>query len=323
MARRLSKNVTGIPRLEGIPYHDAWIFYTCVRCHKGNIQRIGLSLESLRDAYETAAWKCEHCGVTHKKEAALPYRGWPKSARGKGSPGAIRFWQGFFRIATEKGAFWKQCNTCGRVLPFESFSRHQGWGPLERQMECRACKGAINAVLNPKRTAQQLHEGSALRRAADLLLEGENQHIDIADLFVRFDSCCFKTGQPLDVEDRASWSIDHILPARWLYPLATWNAALLSKAANDLKRDRWPSGFYTNSELIRLAMLTGGDLSLLTSESPIVNENIDVNRCVERVLRVRERSNLGKRIRHLKKLFDRLAIADRLSAANRRMLGLD
>jgi hypothetical protein len=49
-------------------------------------------------------------------------------------------------------------------------------------MECRACKGAINAVLNPKRTSQQLHESAVRRRIADLLLETEEQPIDIADL---------------------------------------------------------------------------------------------------------------------------------------------
>lgn len=323
MARRRSKNATGIPRLVGVPYHDAWIYYACVRCRKGNLVQIGLSLELLRDVYETASWECEHCGFTHKKDAALPFRSWPQAARGKGSPGAIRFWQGFFRTATEKGAFWKQCNTCGRVLPFTSFSRHQRWGPLERQMECRACKGAINADLNPKRTAQQLHEGSALRRAADLLLKGEDQHIDIVELFRRFESRCFKTGQQLDIADRASWAVDHILPARFLYPLANWNAALLSKGANDLKRDRWPSEFYTNSELIRLATLTGANLSLLASATPIVNPNIDVNRCVTRAMRVREHSNLDKRVKSLKLLFTRLGLVKRLSAENRRLLGLD
>ncbi len=122
--------------------------------------------------------------------------------------------------------------------------------------------------------------------------------------------------------NRSSWAIDHILPARFLFPLATWNAALLSKGANDLKRDRWPSKFYTNSELVQLALLTGANLALLTRDEPVVNENIDVNRCVERVLRVRERSNLGKRIKTLKLLFTRLGIEDRLSAVNRRLLGL-
>lgn len=322
MARRRTLNVTGIPRLEGVGYHDAWVFYSCVRCQMGNLVPVGTSLEAVRDAYETASWKCEHCGFRHSKDAPLPFRSWPKNARGKGTACATRFWQRFFRTATERGAFWKQCNTCGRVLPFESFSRHRGWGPLERQMECRACKGAINAVLNPKRTAQQLHEGSALRRAADLLMQGDDQHLDIVALFRRFNSRCFKTGQVLDMANRSSWAIDHILPARFLFPLATWNAALLSKGANDLKRDRWPSKFYTNSELVQLALLTGANLALLTRDEPVVNENIDVNRCVERVLRVRERSNLGKRIKTLKLLFTRLGIEDRLSAVNRRLLGL-
>ena len=100
-------------------------------------------------------------------------------------------------------------------MPFAAFSKHSGWGPLERQMECRSCKGAINAVLNPKRTKEQLHEASVSRRIADLLLEGENETINIVDLFKRFGSRCFKTKQRLDIKKRDTWAIDHILPSRW------------------------------------------------------------------------------------------------------------
>ena len=60
-------------------------------------------------------------------------------------------------------AYWKQCNTCGRILPGRAFSGHAGWGPLEKQMECRSCKAVINTNLNPKRTKEQLHESSARR----------------------------------------------------------------------------------------------------------------------------------------------------------------
>ena len=103
-------------------------------------------------------------------------------------------------------------------------------------MECRSCKGAINAILNPKRTKQQLHESSVRRRIADLFLEGENETIDIQDLFERFESKCFKTKKPLDINKRKTWAIDHILPSKYLYPLKKENAALLSKSANETER---------------------------------------------------------------------------------------
>jgi hypothetical protein len=260
----------------------------------------------------------------HENGARLPFQNWPRKAVRQASPATARFWQAFFRSATERPAsYWKQCNVCGRVLPFSAFSRHKGWGPLERQMECRSCKGAINAILNPKRTKEQLHEGAVRRRAADLLLEGQNQRIVFEDLFRRFGSRCFKSGQGLDIRDRSCWRVDHILPSRYLYPLTPRNAALLSKEANESKRDQWPSQFYTNSELKRLAKITGADLALLSSPTPVLNPHIDVNACVERALQVRERSDLHKRILKLRQFLLRVGLADRITNQNRKILGLE
>jgi len=63
-------------------------------------------------------------------------------------------------------------------------------------------------------------------------------------------------------------------------------------------------------------------LSLLASREPIVNRNIDVNACVTRFLKVRERSNLKKRLDGLRKLCMDYALVDRLSRQNRKMLCL-
>jgi len=230
---------------------------------------------------------------------------------------------GFFRIATEHAeSYWKQCNTCGRILPFQAFSKHTGWGALQRQMECRSCKGAINAVLNVLRTPEQLHESAVRRRVAELLLKDEDQRIDQEALFRRFAGKCFKTNRSLDIRERGTWAIDHILPSQYLYPLSVENAALLSREANNAKAGRWPSHFYTNNELIELSRITGADLNLLASREPIINRNIDVDACVTRYLKVRERSNLTKRLAELRKLLSDYALVDQLSAQNRRILGL-
>ncbi|MBI3601141.1 MAG: hypothetical protein HY097_10965, partial [Nitrospinae bacterium] len=303
MARRKTKNITGLARIEGIPYHDAWVGFICLSCGSLNNIRIGLQLLDPKTTYETAEWKCSKCGYLHSKNSDLPFENWSEDFTVAESIKAQRFWEAFFRIATEHPeSYWKQCNACGRILPFAAFSKHSGWGPLERQMECRSCKGAINAVLNQKRTKEQLHESSVRRRIADLLLEGENKTINIADLFKRFDSRCFKTKHLLDINKRDTWEIDHILPSRWLYPLTRENAALLSTEANNNKRDKWPSEFYTNNELIELAKITGADLGLLAGKTPVINTDINVDKCVERYLRVRERSHLPKRINELKKI---------------------
>ncbi|MFH1178235.1 MAG: hypothetical protein V1711_00710 [bacterium] len=179
----------------------------------------------------------------------------------------------------------------------------------------------INTNLNPKRTKEQLHESSARRRTADLLLVGEHERLDLKDLFKCFGGRCFKTGKPLDFKNRKSWAIDHILPSKWLYPLTKENAALLSKGANDNKNDRWPSEFYTNEELKHLSTITGANLELIAKKKPIINANIDVDACVTRMLTVRGATDLTKRIKELKKLLEDYNLVSRLSAQNKKILG--
>jgi hypothetical protein len=322
MARRKSVNTTGITRIEGIPYHDAWVAYKCVKCREMNYIQVGQKLLSPKEAVENCVWKCEHCGFIHSKESDLPFDNWEAEYNDSESTTALRFWESFFRIGTEHPeSYWKQCNVCCRILPFQAFSKHSGWGPLERQMECRGCKGAINAILNPKRSKEQLHESAVRRRIADLFLEGENETIVLEELFDRFGHKCFKTKTPLDINNRGSWAIDHILPSKYLYPLKKENATLLSKSANENKRDKWPSKFYTNTELIELAKITGADLNLISSNRPIMNRNIDVNKGVERYLQVREKSDLPKRITEIKKILQVYDLVDRLSPENKKLLG--
>lgn len=322
MARRKTINKTGLTRIEGIPFHEAWIGYICLSCKEFNCIKIGNSLLEPKTSYETCQWECSKCGYVHSKDSDLPFEHWDEDFTIAESIKAQRFWEAFFRIATEnQAAYWKQCNACGRILPFSSFSKHSGWGPLERQMECRSCKGAINATLNPRRTKQQLHESSFRRRIADLLVEGENEKIDFEDLFNRFESKCFKTGITLDINNRGSYQIDHIVPSSWLYPLKKDNACLLSTNANANKKGKWPSEFYTNNELIELARITGADLSLLASKTPIINTKIDVNRCVKRFLQVREKSHLPKRINELKKIITDYDLVNKLTKSNKKLLG--
>lgn len=131
MARRIKINQTGISRLEGVPYHDAWISYSCVKCKSRNYLRIGQDLLTPEKALEICVWKCESCGKIHSKESDLQFENWEEEHKDAESLPALRFWEGFFRIATENiSSYWKQCNVCGRVLPFNAFSKHSGWGPL-------------------------------------------------------------------------------------------------------------------------------------------------------------------------------------------------
>lgn len=332
MARRVVTNRTNIPRISGVPNHQPIIFFVCVRCSAHNFLNAKKILFTTAEAYETQSWKCYSCGFIHAKDSPLPsknangkklpFSSWGRDVTMAGSIAANRFWKSFFTIATERAeVYWKQCNTCGRKIPASAFSGHVGWGPLEKQMECRSCKAVINTKLNPKRTKEQLHESAARRRVAELLLKGESTPINFNDLFERFNGKCFKTGKHLNIKDRNSWSIDHTLPSRWLYPLNEHNATLLSRAANDNKSDKWPSEFYTNNELKRLAAILGADLNLLASKKPIINSKIDVDACVTRMLTVRGATDISKRINELKKLLESYGLVKKLSSHNKRILG--
>ena len=323
MARRKAVNVTGISRRPNIPTNDAWIAYKCINCGEMNFVKVGKTLLTPRTALETCCWTCSHCHFVHSKDSDLPegWGNWEADLKKAGSSSNESFWRGFFTNATENPeSYWKQCNVCGRILPSKDFSKHKGFGVLEKQLECRACKGAINAVGNPKRTAEQMLESSAGRRLADLLA-GQGESIDIEDLFARFGGKCFKTGVPLDINDRGSWHVDHILPSKYFYPLTKRNAALLSAAANENKKDQWPSQFYTPQELVELSNITGADLDLISSKEPVYNKDIDVNGAVTKYLTVRNSGDLANRVEELKKLLTANNLVSKLNDNNKKRLG--
>ena len=283
------------------------------------------------DAHESAHWCCEYCGFDHNKDANLPEHydvNWEKTLLQNTSIACQRFWKNFFIISTGNPEYyWKRCQACGRVLPASSFSHHKKWGELEKQAECRACKSAINAIGNPKRTAEQHAEAAARRRIGDLMHPDPEYrpYSDINDLFDRFDSKCFLTGVPLDKNDRSQWQIDHILPASYYYPLTRDNACLLSKGANGNKRAQWPSEIYTPEQLMDLARITGADITLLSSPTPIFNVNADPNMAVIRYLgKARQnKEKFSKRVQELRKML----VADNLVASftedNKKLLGLN
>lgn len=331
MARRKSVNVTGINHLSDVRRDDLWIFYSCVNCGKSNLINIGKHMLKPDDAHESAHWCCEYCGFDHNKDANLPEHydvNWEKTLLQNTSIACQRFWKNFFIISTGNPEYyWKRCQACGRVLPASSFSHHIKWGELEKQAECRACKSAINAIGNPKRTAEQHAEATARRRIGDLMHPDPEYrpYSDINDLFDRFDSKCFLTGVPLDKNDRSQWQIDHILPASYYYPLTRDNACLLSKGANGNKRAQWPSEIYTPEQLMDLARITGADITLLSSPTPIFNVNADPNMAVIRYLgKARQnKEKFSKRVQELRKILVADNLVDSLTEDNKKLLGLN
>src|SRR4051812_44571390 len=109
MARRKTKNRTGLPRIPSIPYHDAWISFVCLQCSSHNVLQIGRELLDPNETYETAEWACADCGFVHAKDTPLPFKTWPKQLRDSGRLPTQRFWQAFFRTSTERPeSYWKQ-----------------------------------------------------------------------------------------------------------------------------------------------------------------------------------------------------------------------
>ena len=333
MARRKIVNSSDIKTRPGVQQNDLWIMFVCLNCGEVNVIDIGEKLLTPEQAYKSQKWECRKCHYIHSKDSDLPenwQKFWDSQLLSGMSLTAQRFWQAFFRNATDDPEhYWKQCKICGRVLPATDFAKHSGptsqWSELHKQRECKACKAAINAMLNKKRTSEQLREASAKRRLGDLLartgIDEDDSKLDIAEIFRRFDSKCFKTGKPLDINDRQSWHIDHILPSRYWYPLTMDNACLLSSDANESKNDTWPSQFYTPQELVRLSEITGAPLKLLTSPEPVYNTDVDANLMVDKYLDIRNTTDLSKRVNELRKMIESNGLIDKLTEKNKHRLG--
>lgn len=211
--------------------------------------------------------------------------------------------------------YLKSCNRCGRYLPINhpserdtlSYSNHcvsrapcthASFGKITDadnetlehhfhfgfQLECRFCKKFfVNAPLNPQRTAGQMKEDAARRRAFELLLEHLNEgspqldysdrtgHDLAEDVFQRFGERCFKCN--VQLKSAKEMHLDHTRPLARLWPLDK-HATALCADCNSAKRDRAPIDFYNENELIRLSEITQLPMEELLDPSPNI-EAID------------------------------------------------
>jgi len=205
----------------------------------------------------------------------------------------------------------KSCNRCGRYLPINippnerahlSFSNHcvaahrrpcahGAFGKLRDvrgsvlqldfgfQLECRFCKKfEVNAAHNPKRSAAQMKEDGARRRALELLIEalylstpqllyrsktGGRELTD--DVWEKFGGHCFKCGARL--KSKNTMHLDHTRPLKLLWPL-DGTATALCGSCNSEKRDRPPVEYYTDEQLIELSKISGCPIVELRSPAP-------------------------------------------------------
>jgi hypothetical protein len=228
------------------------------------------------------------------------------------SKGVINESPASFRVsgAPDFKLYLKSCNRCARYLPINvqnqratlSYTNHcvadhrrpcshKGFGILTNredsstiqleygfQLECRFCKKfEVNAALNPMRTAAQMKEDAARRRAFELLLTelfGGSSQLryrhehggELTDhIFHKFGEKCFKCDARFGTA--REMNLDHTRPLALLWPLDLTATALCSDC-NSEKRDRAPVDFYTAQELHRLATITGISIEQLRSPAP-------------------------------------------------------
>ena len=205
------------------------------------------------------------------------------------SGGATRFFQYDLLVdeaAVESGDFaidhsayvneapdYKYCLLCYALKPLDAFGHHAS-RVSGRQGECQSCKTAYNGIKNKTRIPEQHREASERRRLLGLL-SGDTTRVDREAIRRKFDQRCFACDAAIEENAEA---LDHTLPARLLWPLETATATLLCTTCNGQKGGLWPSTFYDDKKLRRLAVLTGIPFDVLMGEPAVNDEALTIVR---------------------------------------------
>ena len=226
MARRPTKNRSGIRGTGAVSYNELWRVFGCARPGCDALLKVpNRTLENPESA--PFLHPCSACGHMHADADAT------------------------------KGSVWKYCRVCEQLQPIENYHRHRRFA-TGRQLECKTCKNSrINAHGNPLRTRDQ-HREAAERRRLYVTLAGEEK-CDERRVYAAFDHRCFRCDCALAPGEGC---IDHTLPAMYLWPLST-GPTLLCHDCNGAKAEQWPSEFYRRGDqpdratLQRLAVVGG------------------------------------------------------------------
>lgn len=172
---------------------------------------------------------------------------------------------------------YKYCIVCGTLKPFELFDMHSS-RRTGRQGECRVCKQVYNGIKNQTRLPEQHLEASFKRRLYTHF--DDHSKVDIAEIYNRFENCCFMCGANLSIDltagvEKKMGNLDHTLPVFYLWPLTVKNATLLCQKHNLEKAQKWPKDFYNDTQLRKLSTLTGIDHKILAGEPQFNPEAID------------------------------------------------
>ena len=167
---------------------------------------------------------------------------------------------------------YKYCILCCAMKPLDAFGRHASRPESGRQGECRSCKTTYNSIKNKTRIPDQHREASQRRRLFGLLAN-DAPPVNLEEIREKFEHKCFSCGVSITKENEA---LDHTLPVRLLWPLTTESATLLCKACNGQKSAQWPSEFYNEQHLRRLAVLTGIHYAILAGQPTVNQQALDM-----------------------------------------------
>ena len=184
----------------------------------------------------------------------------------------------------EEAQEYKYCIICNTIKPLHFFDQHSA-RKSNRQGECRLCKKVYNSIKNKTRLTDQ-HREASQRRRMYLNLSGTTK-IKSEEIYKRFSYRCFKCEKDLRKVELKERPLDHTLPAVFLWPLTTENATLLCKEHNSEKSGKWPSEYYSDSELKSLAVLTGVQYETLTGQphyNPEAIERLKISEQVDQLL---------------------------------------
>lgn len=184
----------------------------------------------------------------------------------------------------EEAQEYKYCINCNTIKPLNLFDKHRS-RKSGRQGECRLCKVVYNSIKNKTRLPDQ-HREAAQKRRMYLDLSASTR-INSEEIHKRFGYRCFKCKRDLRKVDTKDRPLDHTLPAVFLWPLTTENATLLCQEHNGEKSGKWPSAYYSDSELKAFAILTGVKYETLSGSphyNPEAIERLMTSEQVDRLL---------------------------------------
>lgn len=207
--------------------------------------------------------RCPKCGFIHRQGKSTKF--YEYELIDKRNNSVIE--RGDFQILhdnyiSEAGEF-KYCIICNCLKPLELFHKHSA-RISGRQGECILCKTIYNSIKNQTRLTEQHIEASQNRRLY-IELTG-HEKLDRKTIIERFGGRCFKCGEGSGKLKSDQVRFDHTLPAFYLWPMTNENATLLCDKHNSEKAEKWPSEYYNDDELRRLAIMTGYDYSLLKGQ---------------------------------------------------------